>query len=257
MLRRVIRLSGIRKLAQSPRLPPILDEIGFSVGAGETCGLCGPGAAGKSVLLKVLCGLIRPEAGVVEIDGVDLLRAPAAELRRIQARIGMLFQNNALFDSLTVAENVAFPLRQRALQTGEPLPERELQERVDEALRGVGLAPHAPKMPSQLSGGQRKRVALARAVAARPPIIIYDEPTAGLDPVTTAKIYDLLRRERELTNATILVVSSDIPALLGFASRVMMLYRGRLRYDGPAQQIADSDDAVVRQFIRGELEGPL
>jgi phospholipid/cholesterol/gamma-HCH transport system ATP-binding protein len=257
MLRAVIRLSGICKLPLSPRLPRVLDEVAFSVAAGETCGLCGPGAAGKSVLLKILCGLIRPEHGQVEIDGVELFRAPAAELRRIQARIGMLFQNNALFDSLTVFENVAFPLRQRALQTGEPLAEADLQARVQESLQGVGLYAHAPKMPSQLSGGQRKRVALARAVAARPPILIYDEPTAGLDPVTTAKIYDLLQRERELTGATILIVSSDLPALLRFAGRVLMLYRGRLRYDGPAAAIADSDDAVVRQFVRGDLTGPL
>lgn len=257
MLRRVIRLSGIRKLPLSPRLPPILDGVGFSVAAGEICGLCGPGAAGKSVLLKILCGLIRPDAGTVEIDGVDLHRAAPNELRRVQASIGMLFQNNALFDSLTVYENVAFPLRQRALAAGERLPESDLDARVGEALRGVGLLAHAPKMPSELSGGQRKRVALARAVAARPPIVIYDEPTAGLDPVTTAKIYGLLHHERELTRATVLVVSSDIPALLGFAGRVMMLYRGRLRYDGPASAIADSDDAVVRQFVRGDLVGPL
>ena len=259
MLRRVIRLTGIRKLPLSPRLPPILDGVGFSVAAGETCGLCGPGAAGKSVLLKILCGLIRPDDGTVEIDGVDLHRARARELRRVQAGIGMLFQNNALFDSLTVYENVAFPLRQRLLSDSERerMPAAELDARVGEALRGVGLLAHAPKMPSELSGGQRKRVALARAVAARPPIVIYDEPTAGLDPVTTAKIYDLLRRERELTSATILVVSSDIPALLGFAGRVLMLYRGRLRYDGTAAAIADSADAVVRQFVRGDLVGPL
>lgn len=257
MLRRVIRLTGIRKLPLSPRLPPTLDGVGFSVAAGETCGLCGPGAAGKSVLLKILCGLIRPDDGTVEIDGVDLHRARASELRRVQAGIGMLFQNNALFDSLTVYENVAFPLRQRALSERQRMVASELDARVGEALRGVGLLAHAPKMPSELSGGQRKRVALARAVAARPPIVIYDEPTAGLDPVTTAKIYDLLRRERELTSATILVVSSDIPALLGFAGRVLMLYRGRLRYDGTAAAVADSEDAVVRQFVRGDLEGPL
>jgi phospholipid/cholesterol/gamma-HCH transport system ATP-binding protein len=257
MLRAVIRLSGISKLPLSPRLPKVLDEVAFSVAAGETCGLCGPGAAGKSVLLKILCGLIRPERGRVEVSGVELHSAPARELQRIQASIGMLFQNNALFDSLTVLENVAFPLRQRALQTGERVVEADLRARAEEALQGVGLLTHAPKMPSQLSGGQRKRVALARAVAARPPILIYDEPTAGLDPVTTAKIYDLLRRERELTRATILIVSSDIPALLGFAGRVLMLYRGRLRYDGPSAAIADSDDAVVRQFVRGDLEGPL
>ena len=133
------------------------------------------------------------------------------------------------------------------------------QERYDAfaRLRAVGLAEHKDKMPSQLSGGQRKRVALARAVVARPSIIIYDEPTAGLDPVTTSKIYDLLRREREETGATVVVVSSDVDALRGFAGRMAMLYKGKLRYDGPAATIADCDDPVVRQFVRGELRGPL
>ena len=129
MLRRVIRLSGISKRALSPQKPPILDAVGFTVAAGETCGLCGPGAAGKSVLLKILCGLVRPDAGTVEVAGVDLLHAPQKELRRVQASIGMLFQNNALFDSLTVYENVAFPLRQRALQSGERLGESDERNR--------------------------------------------------------------------------------------------------------------------------------
>lgn len=267
----VIRLSDLRKLHPAPGHPPVLDGVSLSVAAGETCGLCGPGAAGKSVLLKILCGLLRPDGGEVEIDGVRQASATAAEWGQVQARIGMLFQNNALFDSLTVAENVAFPLRQlarlarseRPSGDGRPSPtaatadEEALLARVGEALRGVGLGEHGAKMPSQLSGGQRKRVALARAVVARPPIVIYDEPTAGLDPVTTAKIYELLQRERELTGATVLIVSSDVQALRGFASRMLMLYGGRLRYDGPQLGMEDCEDPVVRQFVRGELEGPL
>lgn len=257
MLRAVIRLAGIRKLHQTPLAPPILDGIDLSVAEGETCGLCGPGASGKSLLLKILCGLIRPEAGSVEIDGVELFSAAMDAVRKAQASIGTLFQNNALFDSMTVYDNVAFPLRQRALQSRTAPDEKAVGERVRESLRGVGLAEHLHKMPSQLSGGQRKRVALARAVVARPPIILYDEPTAGLDPVTTAKIYELLRREREMTGATVILVSSDVPALRAFAPRLLMLYRGRLRYDGPAAEIESSGDPVVRQFVRGDLEGPL
>src|SRR5262249_13874122 len=154
---------------------------------GETFGLCGPGASGKSLLLKIICGLVTPDSGAVQVDGT-------------MADIGMLFQNNALFDSFTVADNVAFPVRQRPQRDpGAALDEAALQAEVAARLRAVGLGDHGHKMPSQLSGGQRKRAALARAVMAQPRLIIYDEPTAGLDPVTTAKIYELLRRERDAT----------------------------------------------------------
>ena len=259
MLRAVIVLRGIRKLPLhgDAQTPPVLDGIDLTIAAGETCGLCGPGAAGKSLLLRVLCGLVRPDAGSVEVAGTRMDGQDPRALREAQARIGMLFQNNALFDSLTVFDNVAFPLRQRAIQSGQDDQAPAIAARAAEALRGVGLAEHADKPPSALSGGQRKRVALARAVAVRPQLVIYDEPTAGLDPVTTAKIYDLLRREREAASATVLVVSSDLDALRAFAPRLLMLYRGRLRYDGPSDAAADADDPVVRQFVRGELEGPL
>lgn len=255
----VLRLRGIRKSHYNPLAPYVLDGIDLHIQAGETVGLCGPGAGGKSLLLKILCGLVRPEEGQVQVGDVDLF-SPAtdrAALRRAQSSIGMLFQNNALFDSMTIYDNVAFPLRQRDLQVGRQPDEKTIRDRVEQALRGVGLYDHIAKMPSQLSGGQRKRVGLARAVVARPPVILYDEPTAGLDPVTTAKVYDLLREEREATGATILLVSSDIAALRDFAPRLLMLYRGRLRYDGLSERADQSDDAAVRQFMRGDLEGPL
>ena len=253
----VVRLTGVRKLHFSPSAPPVLDGVSLRVEAGETVGLCGPGASGKSVLLKILCGLVRPEGGQVEVAGQDLSAAAPEALRAAQAQIGMLFQNNALFDSMTVTENVAFPLRRRAAEERQILDEDELRQLVLSRLRAVGLGDHADKMPSQLSGGQRKRVALGRAVIARPRLIIYDEPTAGLDPVTTAKVYDLLRTEREVTGATVLIVSSDVDALRAFAPRLTLLYRGQLRYDGPTETIEKSPDPVVRQFIRGDLEGPL
>jgi phospholipid/cholesterol/gamma-HCH transport system ATP-binding protein len=252
----VIQLSDLCKLHPTPGQPPVLEGVSLAVQAGETCGLCGPGASGKSLLLKILCGLLRPDAGEVTIEGVRLSTASAPDWGKVQARIGMLFQNNALFDSLTVFENVAFPLRQRARLERQRVDEAALTDRVLESLRGVGLAEQKDKAPSMLSGGQRKRVALARAVVTRPPIIVYDEPTAGLDPVTTAKIYELLERERALTSATVLIVSSDVPALRRFASRMLMLHGGRLRYDGPSAAMEDGDP-VVRQFVRGELEGPL
>jgi len=253
----VIALGSIKKLHLDPTKPPVLDGISLRIAQGETCGLCGPGASGKSLLLKVICGLVRPDSGSVEVAGADLGGASPDLLRKIQSQIGYLFQNNALFDSMTVFENVAFPLRQRVRFRQESLDEHQLLDRVSEALRGVGLATHAEKMPSQLSGGQRKRVALARAVVARPPLLIYDEPTAGLDPVTTAKIYDLLKAEQKLTQSTTLIVSSDLDAMRRFASRMLMVYRGALCYDGPSVGMEDSPSPVVRQFVRGELDGPL
>ncbi|HXU71660.1 MAG TPA: ATP-binding cassette domain-containing protein [Polyangia bacterium] len=230
----MIGLAGVGKSFGARRL---LDGIELSIGRGETFGLIGTAGSGKSVLAKIVCGLIAPDAGAVRVDA---------------APIGMLFQNNALFDFMTVGDNVAFPLVRQAT-----LPGDEIRARVAERLRAVGLAGSESKFPNELSGGMKKRAALARAVIARPPVCIFDEPTAGLDPVTTSKIYDLLRAERDATEATVLVISSDVEALRGFCPRVGMLHEGRLRYDGPSAAIADSDDAVVRQFVRGALEGPL
>jgi phospholipid/cholesterol/gamma-HCH transport system ATP-binding protein len=230
----------------------LLDGVDLSLERGEIFGLIGPGASGKSVLLKLVCGLLAPDAGEVAVDGVSLRTATEDQLILVRAQIGMLFQNNALFDFMTIARNVAFPLEREG-----KLPDEEICARVSEKLRAVGLAGSEEKFPNQLSGGMRKRAALARAVVARPPILLYDEPTAGLDPVTTSKIYDLLRAERDATGATVIAVSSDVDALRQFAPRMAMLYQGRLRYDGPTAGIADSDDPVVRQFVRGALEGPL
>jgi phospholipid/cholesterol/gamma-HCH transport system ATP-binding protein len=230
----VIALDAVVKSFGARRL---LGGVTLHAGRGETIGIIGPAGAGKSVLAKILCGLIAPDSGWSRVDGKP---------------IGMLFQNNALFDFMTVGDNVAFPLTQEG-----SLPAAVIRARVSERLRAVGLAGSEDKFPNQLSGGMKKRAALARAVIARPPVCIFDEPTAGLDPVTTSKIYDLLRHERDASGATVVVISSDVDALRLFAPRIAMLYDGRLRYDGTAAAIADSDDPVVRQFVRGALEGPL
>ena len=230
----MIALGGVRK---SFGARPLLGGVDLAIARGETFGLIGTAGSGKSVLAKILCRLIAPDAGSVRVDA---------------APVGMLFQNNALFDFMTVGDNVAFPLVRQAQLSGD-----EIRARVAERLRAVGLAGSESKFPNELSGGMKKRAALARAVIARPPVCIFDEPTAGLDPVTTSKIYDLLRAERDTTGATVVVISSDVEALRAFAPRVGMLHDGTLRYDGSAAAIADSDDAVVRQFVRGALEGPL
>jgi phospholipid/cholesterol/gamma-HCH transport system ATP-binding protein len=243
---------GLRSVRKRFGERTLLDGIALELGAGETWGLIGPGASGKSVLLKLLCGLLRADEGEVRVLDRDITHADEDALMEVRARVGMLFQNNALFDFMTVGENVAFPLvRQGGVDAGE------IRARVSERLREVGLAGSEDKLPNQLSGGMKKRVALARAVIARPQLLLFDEPTAGLDPVTTSKIYDLLRAERDANGATVIAVSSDVEALQRFAPRMAMLYRGQLRYDGETARIADSDDPVVRQFVRGEVEGPL
>lgn len=243
----MIRLHQVTKSFREP----LLQGIDLHLPRGVVWGLVGPGASGKSVVLKLICGLLRPDGGTVQVAGQDVTDAPELELMKVRARIGMLFQNNALFDFMSVLENVAFPLVRAGVSGAEA------ESRAADRLRQVGLAGSEKKSPSQLSGGMKKRVGIARASIASPEIVIYDEPTAGLDPVTASKIYDLLRADQQATGATVIAVSSDVDALRRFVSRMALLYRGKLLYDGPADTIADSPDPVVRQFVRGETEGPL
>ncbi len=231
---------------------PLLRGVSLSIAKGQRYGIMGPAACGKSVLLKLFCGLLRVDSGTITIDGHDITAMREAQLMPIRNRIGMLFQNYALFDFMTVADNVAFPLRRRG-----GLSEEEISGRVIDRLRAVGLSGSEQKMPAELSGGMKKRVGVARATIAKPDILIYDEPTAGLDPVTTSKIYDLLLADQAETGATVVAVSSDIGALAGFTDTIAMLYDGKVLYQGPSLTIRDAEDPVVRQFVRGDLAGPL
>jgi len=246
----MIELHAIAK--SFPGHTELLRGVDLKVDRGERWGLIGPGASGKSVLSKILVRLVAPDAGRIVVDGADVTRTPEAGLGAWRARFGMLFQNYALFDFMTVAENVAFPLRRRG-----GIAASEIDARVAERLRAVGLAGSEDKHPSQLSGGMKRRLGIARATIAQPEVVIYDEPTAGLDPVTTSKIYDLLLADHAATGATVIAISSDVAALRGFCPRVGMLYGGVLHYDGPSAGMEDAPDPVVRQFVRGELEGPL
>ncbi len=231
---------------------PLLRGVSLQIPPGTRYGIMGPAACGKSVLLKLFCGLLRVDAGRISIDGRDITHLSEAELMPIRNRIGMQFQNYALFDFMTVAENAAFPLVRRG-----GFSEAEIADRVADRLRKVGLAGSENKMPSELSGGMKKRLSIARATIAKPDLVIYDEPSAGLDPVTTSKIYDLLLADQEETGATVVAVSSDVPALAAFTQTIGMLYDGRICYQGPSDSISDANDPVVRQFVRGDLEGPL
>jgi len=204
------------------------------------------------VLLKMITALMRPDAGSVLVEGQNVQAMTELELSAFRLKFGMLFQNNALFDAMTVAENVAFPLR-RLLD----LDEAEIGSRVDERLSAVSLPGFAERTPAGLSGGQKKRVGVARATITRAPIIFYDEPAAGLDPVTSQKIFDLLRGEQKRAGTTVIMVSSDIERLLTVTDRVGMMYRGSLIFDGTTEEALKSNDPYVKQFVHGLTEGPL
>jgi phospholipid/cholesterol/gamma-HCH transport system ATP-binding protein len=245
----VIALHGVSK-AFAGR--PALRRIDLQVPRGCLYGLIGPGAAGKTVVLKLISGLVGPDAGRVLVDGEDVGGMSPIELETHRRRIGMQFQNNALFDFMTVADNIAFPLRRLF-----HLREEEVAARVAERLERVALAGYEERMPNGLSGGQKKRVGIARATITNAPVLLYDEPAAGLDPVTSLRIFELLRAEQRANGSTVIMVSSDIDRLLTVTDRVGMLHEGELVFDGSTPEARDSSNPLVRQFLRGLLEGPL
>jgi len=243
----VIEVRGLTKAFREP----VLRGVDLMVPEGCLYGLIGPGAAGKSVLIKHIVGLMRPDKGTVKVDGHDIFRMPELELQSFRKRFGIAFQNNALFDHLTVGENIAFPLR----RLHKDMSEQEIQDRVAERLRAVSLPGMQDRSPPSLSGGQKRRVGVARATIAKPPILLYDEPAAGLDPVTSQKIFDLLKKEKG--SATILMVSSDLDRMLTVTDRVGMMLNGTMIFDGTTQEAKDSTNEYVRQFVHGLTEGPL
>lgn len=230
----------------------VLEGVDLEVPAGCLYGLIGPGAAGKSVLLKVVAGLLDPEVGRVVVDGTELGRLSELERQGMRQRFGMAFQNYALFDYMTVGENIAFPLRRLF-----DLPEEEIHARVVQRLVDVSLPGFEDRMVAGLSGGQKKRVSVARATITRAELVLYDEPAAGLDPVTSQRIFELLRHEQQQIGATVIMVSSDLDRMLSVTDRVGMLYRGRLIFDGTTAEAKACEEPRVRQFVHGLTEGPL
>jgi phospholipid/cholesterol/gamma-HCH transport system ATP-binding protein len=244
----LIRLENVAKSFDRA----VLTDVNLHVPAECLFGLIGPGASGKSLLLRMITGLVRPDAGKVTVAGRDVLSMADMQLNEFRKGIGMLFQNNALFDFMTVAENIAFPLRRLF-----DLSEAEISERVAERLARVDLPGFEGRMPAGLSGGQKKRVGVARATVTRAPIVLYDEPAAGLDPVTSQKIFDLLRAEQRAAKATVIMVSSDLDRLLTVTDRVGMMLNGRLIFEGTTEEARNSGDPRVHQFVHGRVEGPL
>lgn len=245
----LIRVEGISKTFGGM---PVLRSVHLNVPKGCLYGLIGPGASGKSVLLKMLTGLMKPDTGRIFVGGQEVTSLNELELAAFRLKVGMLFQNNALFDYMTVAENIAFPLRRLF-----DLSEDEIHERIEERLRVVSMPGFEDRMPAGLSGGQKKRVGVARATVSQAEIVFYDEPAAGLDPVTSQRIFELLRTEQRAIGATVVMVSSDLDRLLTVTDRVGMLYRGRLIFDGTTEEAQSSRDPYVRQFVHGLTQGPL
>ncbi|MDH7503240.1 MAG: ATP-binding cassette domain-containing protein [Verrucomicrobiota bacterium] len=224
----------------------VLDGVSFRIGAGETVGIVGRSGCGKSVLLKILIGLLKPEAGKVLIDGEDITRMSERELLKVRRKFGMLFQGAALFDSMTVAENVAFALRRDG-----KLGEAEIAGRVAEVLELVDLPGIQDKKPAELSGGMKKRVGLARAIVYRPQMVLYDEPTTGLDPIVADSIDKLIVRVCDQLEVTSIVVTHDMRSVRHVCKRVFMLHGGRVHYSAEVDEFFESRDPVVRQFVEG------
>ncbi len=241
-----IRLSGVRKTFDSLA---VLQGVDLEVAAGETITIIGGSGTGKSVLLRLIIGLIKPDGGRIWIDGEEITPLPEARLLPIRRKVGMLFQGSALFDSLTVAENIAFPLREHTR-----MGEGEIRERIQEVLGLVGLPGVEEKAPADLSGGMKKRVGLARAIALQPRMILYDEPTTGLDPSNIEKITELIMGLKEKLGVTSVVVTHDMQSAFKVSDRIALLHEGRIAVTGPVAEIEHSNLTLVRDFISGQLE---
>ena len=245
-----IAIAGLRK-AFGPK--KVLDGVDLSVGKGDSLVVIGGSGTGKSVLLKTILGLIQPDAGSIRIDGEETIGMDSSARERANARFGMLFQGAALFDSLTVWENVAFGLIQ-----GRGMARAEARRHAIENLAAVGLRPEVGALsPAELSGGMKKRVGLARAIATRPEIIFFDEPTTGLDPIMSDVINDLIVACTRDLGATTVSITHDMQSARKIATHVAMLHGGRIIWTGPISEIDRSGSAHVEQFIHGRAEGPI
>jgi phospholipid/cholesterol/gamma-HCH transport system ATP-binding protein len=242
----LITFSGVCKKF-GPKV--VYDGLDLTINKGETITVMGGSGVGKSVLLKLLIGLLRVDSGTIWYDGADVTKCSEREFKELRRRIGMLFQGAALFDSMSVLDNVAYGLRER--QPARRMPDSEVRARVENSLALVGLPGIEQMMPSDLSGGMRKRVGLARCIASQPEVILYDEPTTGLDPVNTARINALIKQISEAIHVTSIVVTHDMGTAFGVSDRLAMIYKGRVQLVGTPDEFRNSDDQIVRQFIEG------
>jgi len=230
----------------------VLDNLSFNIQSGETTVIIGRSGCGKSVLLKHIVGILKPDMGQVIIDGVDITKLSGKELNRFRMKFGMLFQGAALFDSLTIGENVGFALYEHSDMAG-----KTIRKRVRECLAMVGLSDIEHLKPAELSGGMRKRVGLARAVCVNPEIILYDEPTTGVDPIMGDAVNNLIKELHDKLKITAVAVTHDMVSAYKIADRIAMLYNGKIIFAGTPDEIKNTKDPFVHQFITGASEGPI
>ena len=242
----MIRVTGLRRAFGAQE---VLRGLDLEVASGEILVIIGRSGGGKSVLLKHLVGLLRPDAGGIFVDGTEITRLGRSALDRIRERYGVVFQGGALFDSMSVFDNVAFPLREKTR-----LRAADIRQKVDEKLAQVGLEGMGGKNPAEISGGMRKRVAIARALVTEPEVVFFDEPTTGLDPILVNTIHHLIVELHRKFRFTALVVSHEIPEIFRIADRVAMLHDGIIVDSGTPEGIQGSTNPIVQQFIRGEIE---
>ncbi|MBI5599728.1 MAG: ABC transporter ATP-binding protein [Deltaproteobacteria bacterium] len=242
----------IRNLKKSFNGKTVLDGVDLSIGKGKITVIIGRSGEGKSVLIKHIIGLLRPDSGSILLDGKDITKMKASEFIRVLERFGMLFQGAALFDSMTVAENVGFPLREHTNLSNE-----EIRDIVTEKLRRVGLVGVDDVMPADLSGGMKKRVGLARAIVMDPEIVLFDEPTTGLDPIMGDSIAALMLDTQKALETTYIVITHDIQLTYKIADIVAMLHEGRIIEKGTVEEMKKNPNPILRQFLEGRAEGPI
>ena len=245
----MIQIANLEKSFDGQR---VLNGVNLQISEKELMVIIGESGGGKSVLLKHLIGLIKPERGKIIIEGVDITGLRGKEIDTVKEKLGVVFQGGALFDSLTVYENVAFPLKEKT-----KLSKKTIAERVLDALEDVGLGGMEKKYPAEISGGMKKRVALARALITEPKIVLFDEPTTGLDPIILHHIHRLIIDTHKKYEFTGVMISHEIPEIFEVADRVAFLHNGVIVEVGIPEEIKSSSNPVVRQFITGSLEGPI
>jgi phospholipid/cholesterol/gamma-HCH transport system ATP-binding protein len=236
----------VRSLSKSFGEQAVLKGVNLEVAQGETLSVLGRSGTGKSVLLKLIIGLHKPDSGSIRVHGQEVTGLPLKPMNEVRKKVGFLFQQAALYDSLTVEENVAFPLRRHS-----KMPDDERNERVRELLTSVGMDQDSSKMPSEISGGMQKRVGLARALALEPDLLLFDEPTAGLDPITAAEIDDLILGLQKQRNMTSVVVTHDIHGARAISDRLALMRGGQILMEGTFEDLQKSRDTFVTQFLSG------
>ena len=245
----IISLRGVTKRFGTHT---VLEDISFDLPKGKISAIMGPSGTGKSVLLKNIIGLLRPDAGEIWVDGEETVRMGEKDLYRVRRKFGVLFQDGALFGSMNMYDNTAFPLREHTNKS-----EKEIKEIVLSKLEMVGMLDHLKKFPGEVSGGMRKRAGLARALVMDPEIVFFDEPDSGLDPVRVSYLDELTRKIQEEVGATFFVITHNIPSVMRIADYIGVLYRSGLVKFGPKEDMCTGDNEIIRQFLAGRAKGPI